>query len=298
MRLTTKPLNQGSEGILGFNKDVDEQCVPVLLPDSRKIVHIATGSNHAITLDSKGKVQTWGAGQQGQLGRRIVERDARVSSLRPGGLVFKRGVEIAKVAAGSYHSFALTTKGQVYAWGLNNFGELGVEEMMGVDGAAVLQPTLIESLLPYNIVDVAGGEHHSVALTDDGRVLAWGRIDGDQCGFSHDVYNRDNSIYDENDKPRIVRVPTVHETIPVPVSAIAVGTDTSIVVTAAGEAWSWGFNTTYQCGLGETDGEVYPPRAIGNSVVKGRKIVAADCGGQFSMLASPHVAAGEDANSG
>lgn len=249
---------------------------------------IATGSNHVLTIDNKGKIQTWGAYQQNQLGRRIVDRDARASALRPGGLPIKRGVKIAKVSAGSYHSFALTTEGQVYSWGLNNFGELGVEENMGLDGATVLQPTLVESLLPYKIVDVVGGEHHSVALTDDGKVLVWGRVDGHQCGFAPDVYSHENSLYDEANRPRIVRVPTAHETIPGPAVAIAVGTDTSIAITREGVAWSWGFNSTYQAGQGKTLGEVFPPRAIDNSVVRERKILSAGCGGQFSVLASRH----------
>lgn len=289
MNLTTTPyFHQATEGVLGFNKDVKEQFLPILLPEPKKIVSIATGSNHVLTLDNKGKVQTWGAGEQSQLGRRIVERDARASSLRPAGLAFKRGIKIAKVAAGSYHSFALATDGQVYAWGLNNFGELGIEENMGVDGATILPPTLVESLLPYTIVDIVGGEHHSVALTDDGHVLVWGRMDSNQCGLARAAYNRENCLYDEADQPRILRVPTAHDTIAAAAAAIAVGTDTSIVVTTEGEAWSWGFNSTYQCGQGETDGEVYPPQIINNSVVRERKIVSAGCGGQFSMLASRH----------
>lgn len=216
-------------------------------------------------------------------------------------------MRVARVAAGSYHSFAVTADGRVYAWGLNNFGELGVEENMGVDGATVLPPTLVEGLLPHRVVEVAGGEHHSVARTDGGQVLVWGRMDGNQCGLARGAYDRENSLFDEAGRPRILRVPTAHDeeaftststsssTSSSPTSsasgaasasAIAVGTDTSIVVTAGGEAWSWGFNTTYQCGQGQTPGEVFPPRRIDNSVVRGRKIVAAGCGGQFSMLAS------------
>lgn len=234
-------------------------------------------------------MQTWGTYQQSQLGRRIVDRDARASALRPGGLPFKRGVQIAKVAAGSYHSFALTTDGEVYAWGLNNFAQLGVPDGAGVDGATVLQPTLVESLEPHRVVDVAGGEHHSVVLTDDGHVLVWGRMDIHQCGFARDVCDRANSLFDANDLPRVLVAPTAHDaTLPGPCAAVAVGTGTSLVVTRDGQAFAWGFNANYQCGLGETDGEVYPPKAIDNSAVRDRKIIAVGCGGQFSMLASRH----------
>lgn len=303
--------NQGTEGVLGFNKDVKEQKIPILLPEPRKIVSIATGANHVLTLDHKGKMQTWGAYQQNQLGRRIVDRDARASALRPGGLPIKlaRGVQIASVSAGSYHSFARTTEGSVYAWGLNNFGQLGFlandnnntntnnnnnqeeENADLMDGTTVLQPTLVTSLQPYHIVEVLGGEHHAVARTDKGQVLVWGRVDGHQCGLPQASYNAHNSFFDERGRPRIVRVPTAHDgTLPGPVVALAVGVDTSIAITGAdGVAWSWGFNLSYQAGHGETDGgEVFPPRAIDNSVVQGRRMVSAGCGGQFSMLASRH----------
>lgn len=282
-------MKQATDGILGFDKDVKIQSLPVLLPEPKKVVAIVSGSNHVLALDNKGKIQTWGAGEQNQLGRRIVERDARTSSLRPAGLPVKRGVKITKVAAGSYHSFALTEDGKVYAWGLNNFGELGIEGNMGVDDATVLQPTLVESLADHKIVDIAGGEHHSVALTEDGEVLVWGRMDANQCGFEDDFYNTENCIYDENNRPRILKVPSAHKNIPA-VASIAVGTDQSIAVTRDGKAYSWGFNTNYQCGQGETDEEVFPPELIENSVVREKKIVFAGCGGQFSVLASFHEA--------
>jgi regulator of chromosome condensation len=162
-----------------------------------------------MALDERGKVFTWGCPEQNQLGRRCVQRELKESALRPGGVGFKRGVHIQKIACGSYHSFALDTKGRVYAWGLNNFAELGVEDGAGDSDAAVLDATLIDSLSKQKIVDICGGEHHSLACTEDGKLLTWGRIDGNQVGLSKELFNEDNVIYDEHKRPRILKQPTV-----------------------------------------------------------------------------------------
>ena len=65
----------------------------------------------------------------------------------------------------------------------------------------------------------------------------------------------------------------------------AAGTDTSVVVTEDGKAWSWGFSANYQTGLGTTE-DVETATMIDNTAVRGKKLVWSGCGGQFSMLAS------------
>lgn len=251
---------------------------------------IATGSNHVLTLDVRGKVQTWGAPEQNQLGRRVVVRDQKASALRPGGLSFKRGINITKIACGSYHSFALDDQGRVWAFGLNNFGQLGLATQVGDDNACQLEPTLVESLAAHKITEVVGGEHHTLVITDEGKVLVFGRIDGHQLGLPAEHFNEDNSLYDEQGRVRILAVPTALADLPRIVSADA-GTDTSYVVTDQGRVYSWGFNTNYQCGIGATPGDVSTPQLIDNSAVQDRKIVFAGAGGQFGVLASVQKAA-------
>lgn len=237
-----------------------------------------------MTLDVKGKIQTWGAPEQNQLGRRVVVRDQKASALRAGGLSFKRGTNITKIACGSYHSFALDDKGRVWAFGLNNFGQLGLEAEVGDDNACQLQPTIVEALAEHKVTDMIGGEHHSLVITDEGKVVVFGRIDGHQLGLPTEYFNRENSLYDEHDRVRILATPTALD-LPKIVSADA-GTDTSYAITEDGRVYSWGFNTNYQCGIGETIGDVLLPQLIDNSVVKDTKIVFAGAGGQFGVLAS------------
>jgi len=119
-----------------------------------------------LALNKKGRVYAWGTGEQHQLGRRIVER-IRLTSLSPCRLSLSK---IAKIAYGAYHSFAITEDGLIYAWGANNFGQTGIMEGAGDGGAVVENPRIVESLQPYKIREIQGGEHHSIACTEDGRV--------------------------------------------------------------------------------------------------------------------------------
>lgn len=259
-----------------------------MLNDVTKVVAIATGSNHVLVLDHKGKVYTWGAHEQNQLGRRVVERSAKESGLRAGGIGFKRGVRIVKIAAGSYHSFALDDQGRVWSWGLNNFGQLGHSASADDDDLCKLEPTLIESLSEHRVIDVIGGEHHTMVVTDQGKALTFGRITSGALGFPKEVFTEDNTLYNEENRPSILFAPTELPGLP-KIVAGGIGTDTCYVVTEEGRAYSWGMNVNYQCGIGETAGDVITPQLMSNKAVNERKIMFAGGGGQYGMLAAVQV---------
>lgn len=174
----------------------------MLIPTLRNIVQLAAGTNHILAMDNKGSVVGWGCGQQNQLGRRVIER-SKLTALTPRPVGLPKN-KVAQIACGSYHSFAIDRDGAVWAWGLNNFAETGIETGAGLDNAVILKPTKVESLAEYAISHIAGGEHHSVACTASGSVLTWGKADGGQCGLPKDKLTPENSKSDENGVPRIL----------------------------------------------------------------------------------------------
>lgn len=200
---------RSSDGILGFTENVHIQHRPMFLPSLKNIKALAAGSNHILALDHKGNVVAWGCGQQNQLGRRIIERN-KMSSLTPQGMGLPRG-KIVKIACGAYHSFAVDKDGQVWGWGLNNFGEIGVQSNAGEDEAVILKPAKLTDLSGHFISDIDGGVHHSVACSDKGKLFAWGRVDGYQVGFEFDELKKDDVIFDERGTPRILVTPTAHK---------------------------------------------------------------------------------------
>lgn len=68
-----------------------------------------------------------------------------------------------------------------YAWGMNNYGQLGIGEM----GNRIV-PTEIVEFRNKNVRNIVGGDHHSIALLDDGTVYGWGRTDDGQLGLGDD----------------------------------------------------------------------------------------------------------------
>ncbi|RDA88111.1 hypothetical protein CP532_6819 [Ophiocordyceps camponoti-leonardi (nom. inval.)] len=271
---------RSNDGLFGFTNKILVQTTPMLISDLKNIKSLAAGANHILALDSKGIVLAWGSGQQNQLGRRIVERN-KMASLIPQSVGLPRG-KIVKIACGGYHSFAVDNDGHVWGWGLNNFGEIWAEGDVGEDNAIILRPVKLTSLYDWKIVDIDGGVHHSVACSDTGDLITWGRMDGYQVGFEIDSMDKDDVICDELGTPRILSNPCKQKDMP-PIASVAAGTDNSFAVSRDGKVYSWGFSSNYQTGLGAMD-EVRTPTMIDNTAIRGKKIVAAYAGGQFSII--------------
>ncbi|EGX91124.1 Ran exchange factor Prp20/Pim1, putative [Cordyceps militaris CM01] len=271
---------RSSDGVLGFTEAIKIQQRPMLLPTLKNITALAAGSNHILALDTKGNVVAWGCGQQNQLGRRIIERN-KMSSLTPQGMGLPRG-KIAKIACGAYHSFAIDKDGKVWGWGLNNFGEIGVQSNAGEDDAVILKPAKLADLEDHVITDIDGGVHHSLACSEDGKLFTWGRVDGFQVGFEFDELNKDDVIFDERGAPRILVKPTDNTEVS-GICAVTAGSDNNFAISEDGKAYSWGFSSNYQTGQGTIE-DIKTPTEIDNTAIRGKQIIGAGAGGQFSVL--------------
>lgn len=280
--------------MLGFSsKEVKIQTTPAKLPGLKKIKQIACGANHALALKENGDVYVWGSGDQNQLGHRIVERK-RYDSLKP--TLLRLNKKCRLIGSGLDHSFAVQRNETVWTWGLNSFGETGIEEGAGGDSAIVSFPVSVPSLALQNdtITSITGGAHHSVATTANGELLIWGRLDGHQMGLDIASLPDADLVKDASNKARILIRPTGLPAGTIGTAHTAtVGTDHTICINTNGEAFSWGFNANYQCGQGTTDDVAHPTR-IENSAVRNRNLNWAGAGGQFSVLTSVAEFQGEE----
>lgn len=272
-----------NEGMLGFSKSTRVQETPIKLASLKNIVQLAAGKDHVLALDTKGIVYAWGNGQQFQLGRRILERH-RLAALEPQqfGLY-----DIKYISSGDFHCFAIDRDDNVYTWGLNQFGQCGITDENGEleDGSLIVKPTLIPKLKDLKIIEIAGGEHHTLALSSNGDVYSWGRYDMKEIGIPADKLP-DSTYKDQHGKPRSVPEPTRIEFAnneQVKMKTIAAGSHHSFAVTVDGMVYSWGFGDTYAPGLGPIDGDVEKPTRIVNTATKEMDIQIIGAGGQFSV---------------
>ena len=273
-----------NEGLLGFLRDeIKIQKTPLKIKELKNIVQLAAGKDHLLALDSKGIVYAWGNGQQYQLGRRILERH-RFRSLEPQqfGLY-----NIKYIASGDFHCFAIDHADNVYAWGLNQYGQCALTGANGEleDGSVLTKPTIIEELSKLKIKQIAAGEHHTLALTDDGHVYSWGRLDMKEIGIPTDKLP-ESTFKDQHGKPRSVPTPTKIEfnaKKDILIKTIGVGSHHSFAVTDDGFVYAWGFAETYGVGLGPSIDDVEVPTRIVNTATKHEDILLIGAGGQFSV---------------
>lgn len=262
---------------------IENQKTPLLIEGLMNIEQIVCGANHAMALDSSGQIFAWGSNDQLQFARRLFGRDQ--DCLRP------RLVRVCRsnakyIASGEYHSFAVDRDDNVWAWGLNCYGQAGYAATAGKDSAILPWPIKIRDLCGTGVTALSGGAHHSAALTADGQCLLWGRLDGGQLGihFSAEQLQDTTLIrYDDREKPRICLRPTA---IPGTFTHVTCGTEHTLFISNKGEVYATGFGSEGQLGLGsERDVEVAENVKV--KELKGRAMTWAGAGGQFSIVAGP-----------
>ncbi|KAJ3923581.1 regulator of chromosome condensation 1/beta-lactamase-inhibitor protein II [Lentinula edodes] len=280
-----------NEGSLGFANGLKHQFIPVpILNDSlshrpgdvEKVSDITAGVNHLLVLTTHGNIYTWGAGEQAQLGRKVLER-RKIHGTVPEKVSLGSRTRKAKViGAGSFHSFAVDDKGDVWGWGLNTMGQAGTGYATE-DDSQVQLPTKVEGLSKEaldgdSVVQISGGEHHSLFLTQSGKVFAVGRCNAGQIGLADD----DPALEDRADPdfvadPVQVKFPDDDD----PIIRISVGTHNNLAVSKDGALYCWGQGT--QGELGVSDVEVRTPRMIVRREGGSWAAIKVACGGQHTL---------------
>lgn len=98
-----------------------------------------------------------------------VERGdtTRVASIPPARVHFPGDSPVAQVACGLHHTVALLQSGEVYTFGSNIYGQLGVGNLVAHAGP-------VQVKIPGTAVQVAAGSNHTVVLTGKGEVYTFG----------------------------------------------------------------------------------------------------------------------------
>jgi alpha-tubulin suppressor-like RCC1 family protein len=184
---------------------------------------ISAGSEHSCALTRGGGVKCWGYNGYGQLGHGTGPDSSTPITVR--GLA--RGV--SAISAGSSHTCALTSRGGVKCWGLNNAGQLGSE-------SALHQPTPVAvDGLATGVAAIAAGGLHTCALMNGGGVKCWGWNYFGQVGNG----SRDEDILSPVDVAGLATG----------VKAISAGyRHTCALTSAGGGVRCWGLNEDGQLG--------------------------------------------------
>uniref|UniRef100_F6RHY4 HECT and RLD domain containing E3 ubiquitin protein ligase 5 n=1 Tax=Macaca mulatta TaxID=9544 RepID=F6RHY4_MACMU len=202
----------------------------------KKIIQITCGDYHSLALSKGGELFAWGQNLHGQLG---VGRKFP-STTTPQIVEHLAGVPLAQISAGEAHSMALSMSGNIYSWGKNEFGQLGLGHTESKDS-----PSLIEALDNQKVEFLACGGSHSALLTQDGLLFTFGAGKHGQLGH--------NSTQNE------LRPCLVAELVGNRVTQIACGRwHTLAYVSDFGKVFSFGSGKDGQLGNGGTLDQLIP----------------------------------------
>tara|TARA_B100000686_G_scaffold245604_1_gene254851 strand:+ start:1665 stop:3584 length:1920 start_codon:yes stop_codon:yes gene_type:complete len=205
---------ENSAGQLGDGTDVDKHS-PTKVGIDDDWVSISAGFSHSMGIKSDGTLWGWGLDIFGQLGMDglygswpYVRTPTQVGT----------DTDWLLVSCGTYHTLALKSDGTLWAWGLNNAGQLG-----DGTGQAKDEVTQVGSSSEWTSISAS---MHNMALKSDGTLWAWGFNNKGQLG--------DGTVISKNIPTQIGSDSDW--------SVVAVGLAHSMAVKSDGTLWTWGNN--------------------------------------------------------
>jgi alpha-tubulin suppressor-like RCC1 family protein len=214
-----------TNGQLGDGTTTDS-ILPVQVTGLTGVTLIASGGSYSLAYRASDRtLWGWGSNGTGQLAQ------PSSVSISTAPISIPIAVALKAVAAGGSHALALAEDGQVYAWGNNQLGQLGLGDV-----AIRYAPTAVPLAGPA--IAVGAGSSHSLAVTSDGQAWTWGWNVFGQLGTGEQ-----GAPTQPNPNPvRAVGVTGVDQ--------VTGGDFTSLARTTDGHVFAWGYNTEGQVGNG------------------------------------------------
>lgn len=202
-----------NHGVLGFGhkRKVNELLINEYL-SHKQIIDIKNSRHHVIARTCDGKVYTWGSNYEGLLGNGKNNNKPN----KPGINKYLREEHVINISCGYSHSLALTKKGNLFAWGHNNYGQIGNSKF-----SINLKPERLD-IFEDKLIMISCGGWHSMALTEKGLVYSWGRNNEGQLADG----SRKNSTI-----PKLVKEK---------IKKISCGSEHSLLLSNEGEIYVFG----------------------------------------------------------
>lgn len=199
------------------------------------VTSVVCGPEHTLALLSDGTVWAWGRNNYGQLGNGTSGEEFLSST--PVNVLNLTNVIAIAANNNQWDSFSLALKddGTVWAWGRNRYGQLG----NGISGEDAFSSTPVQVTGLANIVAVAAGGTHALALKNDGTVWAWGSNNHGQVGDGTNQNIRTTPVQVKG----LDGVGYLTDVL-----AIAAGYRFSMALKNDGTVWFWGYNEFYLFG--------------------------------------------------
>ncbi|KAI7861881.1 regulator of chromosome condensation 1/beta-lactamase-inhibitor protein II [Spinellus fusiger] len=225
-------LGMGHSNAVEFPVNVRSHLSNESVLENEKIIDAAVGRSHTILVTESGQLYAAGENKCGQLGLSDLKNYLSFHKI-----VSLSREKITQVACGSNFTLALNDKGEVYAFGSQEYGQLGngtngeyLKSAGRLLSSPQIRPCIINALKNKTITSLACGTNHSLALDNEGFVYSWGF-----GGYGRLGHNEQKDLY----VPTAITAFAGHSPV-TRASAIACGTTCSMALDGLHQLLLWG----------------------------------------------------------
>jgi len=207
---------------LGNNSQIRE-CTPVSIHGTKKtFCKISTGQYHTIGIDKNSQIWGWGYNTFGELGDNTQTQQCTPVSIQGTKKTF------CTISTNTYFTMGIDNRGQVWGWGYNNNGQLGVNSIINKCTPVSIQGT------KKTFCNISSGYNFTMGIDNGGQVWGWG-------------YNFNGQLGNNSQIIEFTPV-SIHGTKKT-FCEISGGDRFSLGVDNIGQVWSWGANDAGQLGI-------------------------------------------------
>jgi alpha-tubulin suppressor-like RCC1 family protein len=201
---------------------------------------VACGAEHVVALASDGRLFSWGQNENGQLG--LGDNRQRQSPREI--YTFPSTSKVVKdVTCGHTHTLAVTSTDELFAWGCNGHGQLGLGHPYDRNS-----PQRVEALCQRRIRRIAAGAQHSLVFVEIGGLHSFGCNDHGQLGLGTNIGSR---------VPAQVALLKEAEIV-----SVGAGVVHSAAVSSTGACYTWGGGIRGQLGHGRFEESLLPEEVV------------------------------------
>eukprot|EP01125_Pyxidicula_operculata_P011631 TRINITY_DN3812_c0_g2_i2.p1 TRINITY_DN3812_c0_g2~~TRINITY_DN3812_c0_g2_i2.p1 ORF type:complete len:2464 (-),score=554.47 TRINITY_DN3812_c0_g2_i2:160-7446(-) len=247
----------GELGIVNYFNQPTPQHITYF---TKKVVSFACGTSYSMVVTEDGNLYGFGESSFGGIGNGPSEDDIAM----PEQVLFLSDKTATKVATKGYFTLVVTDEGKLFSFGENSYGQLGLGHRENQN-----RPQLVVGLAHKKVVDISCGMFHSLALTDEGQLYAWGRNKHGQLGLGTTV---------DHDSPHLVSFFSSKKVV-----KMSCGLNYTMVMTDTNQLFAFGNNTHGQLGLSNT--HMQPTPQLVQSF-QGYKVLSFNCGHTFTLIST------------
>lgn len=224
-----------------------------------KFLAASNGCEHMIALTETGLAYSWGYNDRGQLGHENLTTKIHIPKL----IESLKDKKLAFAAVSYHHSAVVTDAGELYTFGMNDCGQLGLDHTQHQS-----IPQQVKSLDGHEVTMVSCGLYHTMICTSIGELFSCGKNDYGQLGLGHS---------------RLIKSPALVSLPNEMICFIACGYYHSIAVSTTGRTFAFGRNDYGQLGIGTKIHQNIPSVV---ALSASTRMIRATCGCYHTVLLS------------